>query len=329
MLGFKDIVGHEDTIAHMQGAIRNGKVSHAYLIQGPEGSGKRLIASTFAAALECEQGGEEPCGNCHSCHQMESRNHPDVVYVTHEKPNTIGVDDVRDQIVATSIIRPYNGKYKIYIVPEAEKMNVQAQNALLKTLEEPPEYVVILLLTTNADLMLDTIRSRCLGLDLRPVRDELVTKYLMEKAEIPDYQAQLCAAFAQGSIGKAIALATSERFNEIRMFALRLVRKAKESDIADLNEQVKSVAEYKLEINDFLDILAVWYRDVLYFKATMEADGLVFRDQLALIREASKTSSYEGIETILKAIETAKTRLNANVSFDLAMELLFLTIKEN
>lgn len=329
MAGFGDIIGHQQMQQHLENAILSNKVGHAYLFQGDPGSGKRLMANTFAMALQCEAGGAKGCGQCHSCKQAVSRNHPDIIYVTHEKPNSIGVDDIRGQLVNDVMIKPYNGKYKVYIVSEAEKMTVQAQNALLKTLEEPPAYAVILLLTTNASVLLDTIRSRCVLLNLKPVPDDQVRKYLMENLEIPDYQADICVAFAQGSIGRAAALASSENFNAIKASAMQLVNNIKEMDINDVISGVKNVMQYKVDINDYLDILAVWFRDVLYFKATRDIDGIIFRDQLKGIRKNASTSSYEGLEVILKALQTAKTRLDANVNFDLTMELLFLTMKEN
>ena len=149
MPGFKDIIGHKREIEHLEKAISTGKVSHAYIFSGEKGTGKLTLANAFAMALQCTGEGEKPCGTCHSCHQAASGNHPDIIHITHEKPNSIGVDDVRDQLVGDVQIRPYNGKYKIYIMPDAEKMTVQAQNAILKTIEEPPEYAVIILLTDN------------------------------------------------------------------------------------------------------------------------------------------------------------------------------------
>ena len=329
MAGFDKIIGHEETIEHLRQSVAGGKVSHAYLIQGPEGSGKHIMADTFAQTLQCETGSDNACGECHSCVQAQSRNHPDIIYVTHEKPNLISVDEIREQLVNDILIKPYNGRYKIYIVPEAEKMNASAQNALLKTLEEPPEYAVILLLTTNASALLETIRSRCMLLNLKPVPAREVEKYLMQKLRVPDYQAALCTAFAQGSIGKAVMLATSENLAQIRACALDIAQNAGRMELTEIASFVKSITQYKISMNDFLEILAVWFRDVLYFKATREADRLVFRDQLQSIRERARTSSYEGLEEILNSIERAKERLEANVGFDLTMELLFLTIKEN
>ena len=279
--------------------------------------------------MQCEAEGEKPCGKCRSCRQAESGNHPDIIRITHEKPNTISVDDIREQLVGDVQIKPYQSKYKIYIVPDAEKMNVQAQNALLKTIEEPPAYAVILFLTTNASSFLPTILSRCVVLNMKPVPDQEVRKYLMEHVEVPDYQADIAVAFAQGNIGKAVKLATSEYFNEIKNAALHILKNAPRMDISEISAAVKGVSEYKVDIQDYLDIFAVWYRDVLYFKATRDADGIIFRDQLASIQEQTNNCSYEGVEDILKALRKAKERLNANVNFDLTMELLFLTIKEN
>lgn len=329
MSGFKDVVGHSEIIQYIQNAVTEDKVSHAYILNGEKGSGKKMLANLFAQTLQCEKGGAEPCHECHSCKQAASGNHPDIIRVTHEKPNSISVDDIRVQINEDIQVKPYNGKYKVYIVPDADMMTVQAQNALLKTIEEPPAYAVILLLTENADSLLPTICSRCVMLKLRNIKDQLVKKYLMEQLQVPDYKADVCTAFAQGNIGKATMLASSEHFNEIKDEAVRLLKNIDTMELGDLVEAVKRISAYKIEITDYLDILMIWYRDVLIYKATMNIDRLIFSEEIDSIRERAKKSSYEGIETILEALEKAKARLRANVNFDLVMELLLLTIKEN
>lgn len=329
MPGFEEIVGHEQIVTHLKSAMKLGKVSHAYILSGEKGCGKKLLADVFAETLQCEKGGTEPCGSCHSCVQAQSGNHPDIIHLMHEKPNSISVDDVRTQIVNDVLIKPYSGKYKIYIVPDAEKMTAAAQNALLKTIEEPPAYAVILLLANNASALLPTILSRCVMLSLKPVVDDKVKQYLMEHVQVPDYEADVCVAFAQGNIGKAVQLATSDSFNEIKNSALHLLKNVSKMEINDIIATVKSVSEFKIDIQDYLDFLAVWYRDILYFKATRDSNGLIFKDELNVITDQINKSSYEGIENILRGLQTAKTRLNANVNFDLTMELLFLLIKEN
>lgn len=331
MSSFKDVVGHKNIIKYIQNAVAADAVSHAYILNGERGSGKKLLANLFAMSLQCENRDEDgdACGKCRSCRQAVSGNHPDIIRVTHEKPNTISVDDIRVQVNDDIAIRPYSSKYKVYIIADADLLTVQAQNALLKTIEEPPAYAVIMLLTENAEVLLPTIRSRCVMMKLRNIKDQLVKKYLMEQMEIPDYKADVCVAFAQGNMGKAIMLAHSEHFNEIKEEAVHLLRNIDEMTVPELMDAVRRCMTYKLEINDYLDIIAIWYRDVLIYKATKNVDRVVFSDQMKYIKERARRSSYEGIENILDALEKAKARMKANVSFELSMELLLLTIKEN
>ena len=329
MGSFKDVVGHKDILKYISSAVENNRVSHAYILNGERGSGKKMLANLFAMTLLCETGDNEPCGKCHSCKQAESGNHPDIIRVTHEKPNSISVDDIRTQVNNTVDIKPYQGPYKVYIIPQADMMTPQAQNAILKTIEEPPSYAVFLLLTENAETLLPTINSRCVMLKLRNIKDTLIKKYLMENLEIPDYKADMCTAFAQGNMGRAIMLANSDHFNEIREEAVQLLKHISEMELNEIVAAVKNISVYKLEITDYLDIIMIWYRDVLLYKATKEIDKVVFKDQLQSIKEQARKSSYVGIELILESLEKAKARLKANVNFDLVMELLFLTIKEN
>lgn len=329
MAGFQDILGHEQIIGHLQNAIKTDKVSHAYILDGPDMSGKKMIADAFSMTLECEKKGTEPCMECHSCKQALGKNQPDIIYLQHEKPNTISVDDIRSQINNDIGVKPYSSPYKVYIVDEAEKMNVQAQNALLKTIEEPPAYAVILLLTNNAEIFLPTILSRCVRLSLKAVSDEKIKAYLMENYEVPDYKADVCVAFAQGNVGKAIELAESEDFNEIKNSALQLIKRLDDIELYEMTEAVKQISNYKLQINDYFDLIMIWYRDVLLYKATADVNKLIFKEEVYEIKKEASRSSYGGIENILEALEKAKIRLNANVNFDLVIELLLLTIKEN
>ena len=329
MQGFKDVAGHEDIISHLQNAVKMNKVSHAYIFGGEHGSGKKLLASLFAMTLQCETQGIEPCMQCTSCKKALSKNHPDIINITHEKPNSIGIEEIRQQLIDDVAIKPYESRYKIYIINEAQKMTLQAQNALLKTIEEPQAYAVILLLADNPDSLLPTISSRCVILNLKPVSDNLVKSYLMERMHIPDYQAEVDASFAQGNIGKAERIATSEEYAEVMENSLRLVKYAQNMELYELVEAIKGMTADKDNIQDYLDIFSMWFRDVLLFKATREVDTLVFRQEINYIKERAQKSSYEGLERIIDAIQTAGVRLKANVNFELTMELLFLTIKEN
>ena len=184
MQSFANVIGQASIKEHINKSLHTGKISHAYIFYGEKGSGKKTLADLFARALQCEAGGDKPCNQCTSCKQALNRNQPDIIYVQHEKPGNISVDEIRKQVNNDIAIKPYSSERKIYIIDEAEKMNQQAQNAILKTIEEPPEYAIIFLLTENADSLLPTIRSRCVMLKLRNIKDKLVKKYLMEQMQI-------------------------------------------------------------------------------------------------------------------------------------------------
>ena len=335
MAGFQDIVGHKKIIEHLKNAIRMDKVSHAYIINGEDNSGKMMLAEAFAMALQCENGSSEPCGKCRSCRQAKDRNQPDIIFIGRDdmmedkKTKSVSVDEIRTMLNNDIVIKPYSSKYKIYIVDHAEKMNVQAQNALLKTIEEPPAYGVILLLTSNADAFLPTIRSRCILLNIKTVEEELIKKHLMQTYQIPDYKAEICAAFSQGNVGKAIQLASSDSFNEMKKDVISLVKKMEDIEIYELTHSMKTINTYKQSISEYLDLMTLWYRDVLYLKATEDVNNLIFRDEVYDIKKQAAKKSYDGIEKILQALELTRTRLKANVNFDFVIEMLLLTIKEN
>lgn len=330
MLDFKHIIGHEQIIQHLREAITSGKVSHAYILSGEDGAGKNLLADAFAMSLQCEEknGQADACGKCRSCMQATSNNHPDIIRVTHEKAS-IGVDDVRIQINNDIQVKPYSSPYKIYIIDEAEKLTEAAQNALLKTIEEPPVYAVLILLTNNLNALLPTILSRCITLKLKAVDQELIRQFLMSEYKVPDYQAELSAVFAQGNVGKAVKYASSDEFIELKEDVLHLLKYLDEMEIYEIIDGLKRISEKKDRINDYLDLMTIWYRDILMYKVTNDLNRLTYKNEYLDISRQANIRSYEGLEKIIAAIEKAKIRLNANVNFDIAIELMLFTIKEN
>ena len=251
------VLGHEEVVKHLKNAAAMDKVSHSYIFAGEKGSGKKLLAKLFAMTLQCEKHGDEPCLQCSSCKKAMNRNHPDIIYISHEKPNSIGIEDIREQLISDVSIKPYTGPYKIYIVDEAEKMTVQAQNALLKTIEEPPAYAVILLLVNNGSTLLPTIASRCVTLNFKPVRDEVIKKYLMEELHVPDYQAEVSVAFAQGNVGKAKQIATAEDFTEMMDAAFRILKRGQDMEVYEMVDAIKLLSEQKHTIYEYLDLYLV------------------------------------------------------------------------
>lgn len=326
MFSFSEIVGHEQIKEHLQAAIRDKKPFHAYIFQGDEGVGKEAMARTFAAGLQCQAEQDKPCKECVSCRQIESGNQPDVIWVTREK-TSLGVDEIREQLCNTMEIKPFSSPYKVYLVPEAEKMTEAAQNALLKTIEEPPEYGVVILMTSNITALLPTIQSRCLTLEFRPLSTATVEAFLRQQCQVPDYLAKASAAFAQGNLGKAVRYAKSEDFIERKDQILSLLRGVEQMDLSEMLAVIKELGTRREEVRDYIDLMVLWYRDVLIFKATKNVNQLLFQEEASHISREASHRSYEKLEEILQAFEKAKIRLRANVSFDITMELMLLTLK--
>jgi DNA polymerase-3 subunit delta' len=333
MLDFNQIIGHEKVKKHLKKAVAMNKVSHAYIFSGEDGTGKNMLAEAFSLLLQCEgrlemDNKEEPCHTCKSCLQAKSNNHPDIIRITHEKAS-IGVDDIRIQMNNDIQIKPYSSPYKIYIIDEAEKLTEQAQNALLKTIEEPPSYGIILLLTNNLNILLPTILSRCVTLKLQPVDKDLIKDYLMINHQIPDYLAELSQLFSGGNVGKAIKYASSEEFTKMKEEALHILKYIEEMKIYEIMDEIKKLSEHKEQITEYLDFFILWYRDVLLYKATKEVNLLTYKSELQEIMKQSNKKSYEAVQNILNAIDKAKLRLKANVNSDIALELMLLTIQED
>lgn len=329
MANFKDIIGQESIKKHLQTAIKTGNLSHAYIINGEYGSGRQTIASALAKTIQCQSKTDDTdaCGVCTSCKQAESHNHPDIKYITHDK-TSISVNDIREQLNNDISIKPYSSEYKIYIIPDANKMTEQAQNALLKTIEEPPVYAIIILLTENCDSLLPTIRSRCVTLTMNPVEKDKICTYIENKFQLEPEQAQIAANYCQGNIGKAIRFASSSDFIEMKNQVLKLLKNLDSMDIASIIDTIKEFSTHKNDINDYLDLMLLWYRDVLMFKVTKDANLLLYSDEYSAISEQATKRDYENIENIIAAIDKAKVRLKANVNFDVTIELMILAMKD-
>ena len=388
MRKFSSIIGQKAIIDHMYNALRTGSVSHAYILSGDAGSGRKTLASVFAAAMQCNDLQEEevdstpasgsgatgaaaqgtgatdataqgtgatdaagqtsgaadaagqtsgavtiqprrkllePCGKCLSCIQAESGNQPDIITVTHAKPNSIGVDEIRN-MRADLQIKPYANAHKIYIIPDAEKLTVQAQNALLKTLEEPPEYAVILLIADGLSAFLPTILSRCVVLQTRAVEEEQIASYLQREKGIPEDKAKVLARFAGGNPGQALLLTDDPEFLELRDRTVDFLAHIERTDAAAIGEFASGVDPARRE--ELLSFVQMWFRDVLLYFGTQNSENLIFQEDIQYIIEAADALGYERLGLILDEIDTASRRLRANVAADAALEVMFLKIRQ-
>ena len=329
--GFNKIIGNELIKNQLKSAIRTGSIRHSYMLVGEKGMGKKTMAEAFLLELFCKEEDESkrPCLTCPECKKILSNNHPDVIYITHEKPAAISVDEVREQLIDTIDIKPYEGGYKVYVIPEADKMTVQAQNAILKTLEEPPEYAVILLLVNDDRKLLDTVRSRVIRENLRPLTDKVIKEYLSERLHKSSDMTDICVAFSKGNLGRAIELCESESFTEWYQRIMKILKNLSKMDSTDMHIELSKLLTECPDINEALDLLELWYRDLTMFTVTKDINSLVFKGERKALMNAASLSSYDGIQRIFAAIEKCRQRIAANVSPELALELLLLSMKEN
>ena len=319
------ILGNEKIRHHLRESIIKQSISHAYILAGDNGIGKSKIAREFAMELICEK--HTGCGECPACRQFLADAYPDFFYMDAEGKESIGIDRIRENIVNDVSIRPYHGKVKIYIIDEADKMTVGAQNALLKTIEEPPEYVVILLLVRNMSLLLETIRSRCIKLLLSAVSNDRIKRWLVEKGTSEDL-ATVVASYSNGAPGIAKAMAESEDFAGMYNQNVEFLKKISEASINDILLFIEELKKRTGGFKDFINFLRLWYRDICILKLTKKIDNLVFIREESIILRLSREYTLKKINSIIDLIDETETRLNSNVSGDTVMELLFIGLRK-
>ena len=325
MYTFEEIRGNTPLVEQLRRSAASGRSSHDYLFLGGAGAGKRLIANTFAKALQCE-GEKRPCDSCKSCHAFNHGNHPDVIYFQPLKNGkTYTIEDVREQLLETVDLKPFQYEKKIYIIEKADTLNIQSQNALLKTLEEPPAHAVFLLLAERAEAFLPTILSRVVVMKIRPLSAETIADYLMQAGHLAE-ESHILSAYAQGRIGQALELVEDEGFREMRQDILGKLEALPSMSEGDAYLLAKDLEGYKNDLR-FLDIMELWYRDLLTAKSLREEGYLIQRDKKDAIFRAAKEPAAL-LAKKAAAVRTARMRLAQNANFRLTMEVMLMDLKE-
>ena len=325
MYTFEEIRGNTPLVEQLRRSAASGRSSHAYLFLGGAGAGKRLIANTFAKALQCE-GEKRPCDSCKSCHAFNHGNHPDVIYFQPLKNGkTYTIEDVREQLLETVDLKPFQYEKKIYIIEKADTLNIQSQNALLKTLEEPPTHAVFLLLAERAEAFLPTILSRVVVMKIRPLSAETIADYLMQAGHLAE-ESHILSAYAQGRIGQALELVEDEGFREMRQDILGKLEALPSMSEGDAYLLAKEFEVYKNDLR-FLDIMELWYRDLLTAKSLREEGYLIQRDKKDAIFRAAKEPAAL-LAKKAAAVRTARMRLAQNANFRLTIEVMLMDLKE-
>ena len=309
------IIGHHQILKQLYHAIASNRVAGAYLFVGVANVGKETVALNFAKSINCRTSDEGACGTCLSCRKADDGNHPDLQII---RPSGawIKIDQIRE-LQKRIIYRPLEGVRKVYILTEAERMNLEAANCLLKTLEEPPADSGLILLTTNLDALLPTIRSRCQIIPFHPLVVSELAGHLMERFDMDESQALRVATTAGGAVGKALTLLQDgASFDE----------EIPEIMIANNRLDAFRIAEKWTQQPEALDHLVTWYRDLVLLHQGAPTDLLTHVHHVEQLKQLTARYSRLQLQSAIKAIFETKVLLQRNVNATLALEVLALKL---
>jgi DNA polymerase-3 subunit delta' len=343
---YDDIIGQRRKIEQLERARENGRVAHAYLFFGPDGVGKERVAFAFARALNCASETDAPCGVCESCKKIGKFAHPDVRLVASEKelvdreliekekgrlPSVQIKNAQLDELSDLFRHRPYLGPWKVVIVVDAHLMNSNSQNRFLKTLEEPSADSVIILVTAHPEGLLPTVRSRCQALAFGPLSTDQVANFLRTRLSLDEERARVLAAMAQGSLGRAEAIAQGDILED-RDGLVEGFSRALGGDLADVlavAEEYSKGPKGREVAQDALNLLEIWCRDLLLCKLGVSADLLVNQDRREVVVDQAAGLSSRRLLEWIENIRRTRSGFRVNANPKMAMESLFLGMRAN
>ncbi|KPU43061.1 DNA polymerase III subunit tau [Oxobacter pfennigii] len=322
---FEDIAGQHSAVLSLKNSIEKGRIAHAYLFSGPDGVGKSIAASIFANTLNCREKGVNPCGHCPSCIKAQDKNHPDIIHVK-KLGGSISINDIRE-LQANIQKKPYEKGIKVFIIYEADKMTEEAQNALLKTLEEPPGHAVIILLAEKQHTLLTTIASRCQIFKFSRASQRDVELFLKKQC-VDEKEIRYIAALSNGIIGRALEIIQDNRGKKDRDEIIEIIRKLFKNDTFYVLSKVDYFLNNKDNIEYILDVMISWYRDILIYKETKDESFLINLDKEDIIIDESSKLTSANINKIINSIKDTLKNIKANANFQLSIETMLLNIQE-
>jgi DNA polymerase III subunit delta' len=345
---FSELIGQERALGALRSALARGALHHAYLFGGPEGVGKATAARLLAQSVNCEAAeADRPCGACGPCRKIARGTHPDVFHLAEERvmakagrweprggrtpSKDIVVDQVRDLVDHRLSLRRFEGRRRVVVIDPADAMNAQAQNALLKTLEEPPDDTTLVLVASNPDALLPTIRSRCARVPFAPLADAFIAERLAADG-VPPGEIPLVCALAGGSLSRAGELARRRRQEQARQAKggeapPDPVRDAADLEPDDASTWIAYAAAHggdRESARETCQLLEVWLRDVLAVQAAGEAAPLALPDRAAATRAAAAALPPSRAVERIDLARSAAAALKQNAGPALALERMLI-----
>lgn len=321
---YNQVAVQEDVKISLIKSIKNNQISHCYIFEGPKGMGKYDLSVVFAQSLLCENFTDNPCNHCSSCIKINSGNHPDLHIINNDE-TTIKREEI-DELIESVYKKPYESNKKVYIIKDAHEMTTQASNTFLKTLEEPPGDSVIILLTSNSNLLLPTIVSRCQTIKFRNVDKETIINFLKDNFEIKYEEAALAAEYSKGVLQKAVNIVKG---NDIilnqRAEIINLFDKIINSDAEIIYDLENYFEENKDNIDIIIEIIMMWLRDCIFVQNNMD-DLVLNKDfkQLAKIHAQSMRKN----NNLIELLQNTSNNIKSNVNYKLAIDNMLLKIQE-
>lgn len=305
------IIGHNKVIEGFMKRAENNTLSHAHLITGRDGIGKSIIADIFVSKILKKEIGKE---------------NVDAIHYRNKKAS-IGVSEVRD-IIEEVYKRPYEGDKKVIVIYDAEKLTIQAQNALLKTIEEPPNGVYILLLTTNLESLLDTIKSRCQIYKLTPLNKEEMIEFINLNYEVSEKQLSSLLAYSEGIPGRVEKFLNDPKLQSLRNLIIDMLRDINKNEVDITIKYEKLFYHYKDEKEELLNIISSFVRDIILYKEIDDKRLIINSDKNKDIEELVQMMSYRKLNGMLKYIDEARTNLKQNINFSMTISIMLMGFLE-